>query len=194
MSQTTPPPGPPADNPYAGQSGRPTQPDATGESAQTGDPQGTPQPGFPVTPGIPVAPVAPVRDNFVLGLAAAVGAGLVSAILYGIVVGLTEHEIGYAAVGVGFLVGIAAGRAGGRSQSLPVAGVIVSVAAVYLGQLIGTAMLGAKELGVGFNEVFFGHFGVVQDAWQETADPLTFVFFAIAAYVAFQSTRRNGVR
>ena len=54
-------------------------------------------------------------------------------------------------------------------------------------------MIGAKDLGVGFNDVFFDHFDVVQQAWKEGADPLTFVFFAIAAYVAFQSTRKAGL-
>ncbi|MET9408786.1 hypothetical protein ABZX90_23915 [Streptomyces sp. NPDC002935] len=185
MSQSTPPSGPPVDsNPYAGEpADQPPVP-------QQGVPQGAPQPSFPVAP---VAPAAPSRDNFALGLVAALGAGVVSAVLYGLIIGLTKHEIGYAAVGVGFLVGIAAGRVGGRSQTLPVVSVIVSVASVYLGQLIGEAMIGAKELGVGFSEVFFDHFDVVQEAWKANADPLTFVFFAIAAYVAFQGTRKAGL-
>ncbi|MET8409207.1 hypothetical protein ABZV34_14145 [Streptomyces sp. NPDC005195] len=198
MTQSPPPSGPPVDNPYAGQNPYATQP----ADAQPGVPQppapqpGVPQQAFPPgapQPGFPVAPVAPARGNFALGLAAALGAGLVSAVLYGLVIGLTKHEIGYAAVGVGFLVGIAAGRVGGRSQSLPVAGVVLSVAAIYLGQLIGEAMIIAKQVGVGFNEVFFDHLGFVQDSWKADADPLTFVFFAIAAYVAFQSTRRAGL-
>ncbi|MET9902470.1 hypothetical protein [Streptomyces sp. NPDC006446] len=175
MSQPTPPPG----NPFAGKS-----------DDQPPVPQGAPQPGFPVAP---VAPAAPARDNLVLGLAAALGAGLVSAVLYGLIIGLTKHEIGYAAVGVGFLVGIAAGRAGGRNQILPIAAVIFSVASVYLGQMVGEAMIIAKQFGVGFSEVFFDHIDVVQEAWKSEADPLTFVFFAVAAYVAFQGTRKAGL-
>ncbi|MFF4348020.1 hypothetical protein [Streptomyces sp. NPDC001530] len=183
MSQSTPPPsGPPVGNPYAGEPGQPSAP-------QQGAPQGAPQPGFPVAP---VAPAAPVRDNLGLGLAAAIGAALVSAGVYGAIIGLTKHEIGWAAVGVGFLIGLAAGRFGGRNQILPIVSVILSVGSVYLGQLIGEAMIGAKEVGVGFSEVFFDHFDVVQEAWKAEADPLTFVFFAIAAYVAFSSTRKAG--
>ncbi|MEU6277688.1 hypothetical protein ABZ871_35620 [Streptomyces populi] len=188
MSQSTPPSGPPADaNPYADAPAAPAgQPSVPQQAAA---PQGAPQPGFPIAP---VAPTAPARDNFPLGLVASIGAGVVSAILYGLVIGLTKHEIGYAAVGVGFLVGIAAGRVGGRSQTLPVVSVIVSVAAIYLGQLIGEAMIGAKEIGVSFGTVFFDHFDAVQQAWKDQADPLTFVFFAVAAYVAFQSARKAG--
>lgn len=194
MTQSSPPPsGPPAGDPYAGQNPYAAQPPAPQPVVpqQAVPPQAVPQ-GAP-QPGFPVAPVAPARGNFALGLAAALGAGLVSAVLYGLVIGLTKHEIGYAAVGVGFLVGIAGGRFGGRSQTLPVVGVILSVAAVYLGQLIGEAMIIAKRAGVGFNEVFFDHLGFVQDSWKTDADPLTFLFFAIAAYVAFQSTRKAGL-
>jgi len=193
MSHPTPPSVPPADtNPYADAPAAPVEQQPAGPQGEPHQaaPQAVPQPGFPVAPVAP-AP-APVAGNSALGVLAAVGAGVLSAILYGLIVGLTKHEIGYAAVGVGFLVGIAAGRVGGRSQTLPVISVIVSVAAVYLGQLIGEAMLGAKEIGVSFSTIFFDHFDVVQAAWKDEADPLTFVFFAIAAYVAFQSTRKAG--
>jgi hypothetical protein len=199
MSQSSPPPsGPPVDNPYADQNpyaGRPGQPPAPPQDAaqagfpQQGAPQGTPQPGFPMAP---VAPAAPVRDKLGLGLAAAVGAALVAAGLYGVIIGLTKHEIGWAAVGVGFVIGLAAGRVGGRNPILPIASLILSVASVYLGQLVGEAMIGAKEIGVGFNEVFFQHFSVVQEAWKAEADPLTFLFFAIAAYAAFSGAKKAG--
>jgi len=185
MSQSSPPPsGPPADNPYAGQPGQQAAP------PQPGFPQqGAPQPGFPMAP---TAPAAPVRNNLVLGLAAAVGAAVVAAGIYGVIIGATKHEIGYAAVGVGFLIGIAAGRVGGRNPILPVVSAVLSLGAVYLGQLVGEAMIIAKQVGVGFNEVFFDHLDVVQKSWKADADPLTFLFFAIAAYVAFTSARKAG--
>ncbi|MFE2965318.1 hypothetical protein ACFXKC_16915 [Streptomyces sp. NPDC059340] len=199
MSQSSPPPsGPPVDNPYADQNpyaGRPGQPPTPPKDAaqagipQQGAPQGAPQPGFPMAP---VAPAAPVRDKLGLGLAAAVGAALVAAGVYGVIIDLTKHQIGWAAVGVGFVIGLAAGRVGGRNPILPIAGVILSVASVYLGQLVGEAMIGAKEIGVGFNEVFFQHFSAVQEAWKAQANPLTFLFFAIAAYAAFSGAKKAG--
>ncbi|MFF3659798.1 hypothetical protein [Streptomyces olivochromogenes] len=195
MTQSSPPPsGPPVDNPYADQNpyaGQPDQPTAPQQdAAAAGFPQqGAPQPGFPMAP---VAPAAPVRDKLGLGLAAAVGAALVAAGVYGVIIGLTKHEIGWAAVGVGFVIGLAAGRVGGRNPILPIVSVILSVASVYLGQLVGDAMIIAKDVGVGFNEVFFQHFDVVQEAWKDQADPLTFLFFAIAAYAAFSGAKKAG--
>ncbi|OIJ67447.1 hypothetical protein [Streptomyces mangrovisoli] len=195
MSQTTPTTGPPADG-------------ATGDGPSTSAPADAPAlaPAVPrqparramaqsVPPGAPrtvapAAPPAPSRGNALLGLAAATGTGMTAAILYGVVIGISEREFAYAAVGVGLLVGVVTGRVGGRSQTLPVISVIVTVAAIYLGQLIGEAMLIAKEAHVGFGTVFFDHFGLVQSAWQDDVALLSFVFLAIGAYAAFRSTSK----
>jgi hypothetical protein len=155
-----------------------------------------PQPGAvppPQAPGVPYGAVpapTPARNNIGLGLLAAFAAAVVAAGVYGAIIGLTKHEIGWAAVGVGFLVGLAAGRLGGRNPVLPVASAALSLGSVYIGQLVGEAMIGAKETGLSFNELFFQHFGVVQEAWKADADPLTFLFFAIAAYVAFTGAKK----
>ncbi|MFF7977916.1 hypothetical protein ACFZDK_02125 [Streptomyces sp. NPDC007901] len=138
----------------------------------------------------PPAPPAPPRGNIALGLGAAVVAAVAAAALYGVVIGLTKHEIGWAAVGVGFVIGLAAGKLGGRNPVLAITAAVLALGSVYLGQLVGEAMIGADQLDVAFSEVFFQHFGVVQDAWKEEADPLTFVFFAIAAWAAFSGTQK----
>lgn len=141
-------------------------------------------------PYAPPVPPAPQKDNVGLGLAAALGAALVAAALYGVVIGLTKHEIGWAAVGVGFVIGLAAGKVGGRNPALGVVSAVLALGSVYIGQLVGEAMIGAKAVGVSFSELFFQHFGLVQDAWKADADPLTFVFFAIAAFAAFSGAKK----
>ncbi|MEU0970189.1 hypothetical protein ABZ357_34035 [Streptomyces sp. NPDC005917] len=155
-----------------------------------GNPFAQQQPPGTVTP--PPAPPAPPRGNVALGLVAAVVAAVAAAALYGVVIGLTKHEIGWAAVGVGFVIGLAAGRLGGRSPVLSVVSAVLALGSVYLGQLVGEAVIGADQLGVSFSEVFFQHFGVVQDAWKAEADPLTFVFFAIAGWAAFSGAKKAG--
>ncbi|MEV8537467.1 hypothetical protein [Streptomyces sp. NPDC051572] len=149
------------------------------------------QPGaVPPPPPAPYAPPAPPKNNIALGLVTAVAAALVAAGIYGVVIGTTKHEIGWAAVGVSFVIGLAAGRLGGRNPALPVVSAVLALGAVYLGQLVGDAMLIADEYGVDFSKVFFDHFGVVQDAWKTDSDPLTFVFFAIAAFAAFSGAKK----
>lgn len=181
MSQSAPPPQPPQPgpvdgNPYAQQAPAPAP--------------GAPYPPQPGAFAAPTGPPAPVRNNLVLGLVAALGAALVVGAVYGVIIGGTKHEIGWAAVGVGFVVGLVAGKAGGRNPALPVLSAVLALGSVYLGQLVGEAMLIADYVHAGFSEVFFHHLDVVQEAWKKDADPLTFVFFAIAAFAAFSGTKK----
>ncbi|MGW1166627.1 hypothetical protein [Streptomyces sp. NPDC002550] len=189
MSQSAPPPQPPQPGPV---DGNPYAQNAYAQPAPAGAPY-PPQPGAHAPqPGAfaPPTPPAPGRNNLVLGLVAAVVAALAAAALYGVVIGATKHEIGYAAVGVGFVVGVAAGKAGGRNPALPVVSAILALGAVYVGQLVGEAMIIADYVHAGFSEVFFGHLSLVQEAWKKDADPLTFLFFAIAAFAAFSGTKK----
>jgi hypothetical protein len=181
MSQSAPPPQPPQSgpvdgNPYAQQAPAPAP--------------GAPYPPQPGAFAAPAAPPAPVRNNLVLGLVAALAAAVVVGAVYGVIIGGTKHEIGWAAVGVGFVIGLVAGKVGGRNPALPVVGAVLALGSVYLGQLIGEAMIIADYVHAGFSEVFFDHLDVVQEAWKKDADPLTFVFFAIAAFAAFSGSKK----
>lgn len=158
--------------------------------------QPVPPPGNPFADGAapqpyPMAPPpVPARDNVALGLVAALVAALVAGGVYGAIIGGTEREIGWAAVGVGFLVGLAAGKAGGRNPVLPIAGAVLSLGAVYLGQLVGIAIMAGKELNVSATDLFLDEFGLLTEAWNEGKDPLTFLFFALAAFAAFSGAKK----
>lgn len=192
MSQPVPPPNQsqqpydaqPGGNPFAGQ--QPGQP-----GVPTGNPFAGQQPGQPGQfGGAPFAPAAPARNNVGLGLLAGVVAAVVAAGIYGAIIGATKHEIGYAAVGVGFLVGLAAGKVGGRNPALPVLSAVLALVSVYFGQLLGEAMIAAKELPVTVSELFFDHFGALNEAWKADAGPLSYVFIAIAAFAAFSGAKK----
>ncbi|GGT26991.1 hypothetical protein [Streptomyces chromofuscus] len=139
---------------------------------------------------VPPAPPAPARGNLALGVVTAVVVALVTAGVYGAVVGATEYEIGYAAIGVGFLVGFAAGKVGGANPVLPVLSALLSLGAVYLGQLIGGAILAADLLGVSATTMFTENLDLLTEAWQESADAMTFLFLAIGAITAFSGAKK----
>ncbi|MFE2935176.1 MULTISPECIES: hypothetical protein [unclassified Streptomyces] len=194
MSQPVPPPNQPHDaqpggNPFAGQQpGAPTGNPFAGQ--QPGDPNGNPFAGQ--QPGMPFAPPPPARNNLGLGLAAGFVAAVVAAAIYGAIIGATKHEIGYAAVGVGFVVGFAAGKVGGRNPVLPVVSAVLSLVAVYFGQLLGEAMIAAKELPVTVSELFFEHFSLLNEAWKAESDFISYLFFAVAAVAAFSGAKKAG--
>ncbi|MFS0692529.1 hypothetical protein [Streptomyces nitrosporeus] len=194
MSQPPTPPqqpyggGQPADgNPYAQQ-----QPGPYGQQpgAPTGNPfaqQGQQPAAFG---GAPYAPPPPARNNIGLGVLAALGAAVVAAVLYGVLAGTIEREVGYAAIGVGFLVGFVASKVGGSNPAVLGASAVFSLAAVFIGQFIGMSMILSDLLHVGFFEVFFDHFGDLLDVWKEEADFMTYLFLILAPVAAFGGARK----
>ncbi|MEU1467607.1 hypothetical protein ABZ434_05230 [Streptomyces sp. NPDC005761] len=193
MSTPVPPPNQPYDaqpqpgNPYAAQPGQPVQP-----GAPTGNPFAGQQPvGAPFGGGAPFAPVAPARNNVGLGIVVALVAALVAAGIYGAIIGATKHEIGYAAVGVGAIVGFAAGKLGGRNPALPVISGVLALVGVYLGQLLGEAIIISKQLPLSVTEIFTEHFSDLNTVWKEDSDAMSFVFFVVAAVVAFSTARKT---
>lgn len=194
MSQPVPPPNQPYDaqpgggNPFATQQpGQPGQP-----GVPTGNPFAGQQPGQPGQfGGVPFTPApAPMRNNIGLGVATAVAAAIIAAILYGVIAGAIEREVGYIAIGVGLLVGFGAGKVGGSNPVLPIVSAVLSLGAVYLGQLIGMAVIVSDKYSVSFTDVFFDKFGVLTDAWSETADFKTYLFLAIGAFAAYSGARK----
>ncbi|NNN35818.1 hypothetical protein HLK59_36750 [Streptomyces sp. S3(2020)] len=161
MTQPTPPPQPTDGNPFAQQ----------------------PAP-------VPPAPVPPAQGNVGLGLVTAVVVALVTALIYGAILKSTEYEIGYVAVGVGFAVGFAAGKVGGANPVLPIVSAVLSLGAVYAGQILGIAMIGADESGMNIGTILTDHFSLVTDVWSEEADVLTFVFLGIGAFAAFSGAKK----
>jgi len=138
----------------------------------------------------PVTPTAQAQGNIALGVLAAVVVALVTAFVYGAILKSTEYEIGYVAVGVGFAVGYAAGKVGGANPALPIVGAVLSVGAVYAGQILGIAMIGADESGMNIGTILTDHFSLVTDVWSEEADILTFVFLAVGAAAAFSGAKK----
>ncbi|MFI9099792.1 hypothetical protein ACIGXA_04650 [Streptomyces fildesensis] len=186
MSQSYPPQPPQGGNPYGQQ-----QPQY-GVPPQGGNPFGQ-QPqqpggfggGYP-----PPAPLPPARNNAGLGILAGVVVMLAAAAAYGGIIRLTEHEIGYAAVGVGALIGLVVGKVGGRNAALPVFAAVLALAGIFLGQYFGEALMVSKLAGVPVTEVISDHAKFVFDAWKEDGGVLSVLFFAFGAVAAFGGAKR----
>lgn len=162
-----------------------------GNAPQVGyPPQGVhpPQAGHPW----PVAGRSYAEAHLGRGLFAAAGVAGLAAFVYAAILRFTDHEIGYAALAVGLVVGAAAGKAGGRARSLPVLAAVISLLAVWLGQLVGIAWTIAHHVpGLSFGQVFFDHFGDLVKAWKDDfIDAKDILFLAIAGVEGFFVTRR----
>ncbi|QNS04601.1 hypothetical protein [Streptomyces xanthii] len=189
---TQPPPPQDNNNPYGQQ--QPPQP-GYGYPQQQPPAPGQPYAPFPQQQGgqPPMGfppPPAGRSGNAGLAILVAVVVALVLAGIYGAIVKATEHEIGYAAVAVGAVVGFAAGKIGGRNQALPFVCAVIALAGVYLGQISGYAMMFADYANIGFFEALFDHFDLINEAWKSEADALTYVFMAVGAIAAFGSSKK----
>lgn len=121
----------------------------------------------------------------------ALGAALVAGILYGVIAGSIEREVGYAAVGVGFLVGFAASKVGGSNPAVIAASAVFSIGAVYLGQLVGISMVLSDLAQIPFSEVIGDHFDTVTEAWSQEADFMTYLFLGLAAVAAVGGAKKS---
>ncbi|SHK62377.1 hypothetical protein [Actinacidiphila paucisporea] len=205
MSANYPPPQqPPGQNPYAqqppqGPPAPPQQPYAP--SPYAAPPQGGAAPGgfnapapggFNAAAYAPPAPIgAAPAGNPGLGVAAGIAAALIAAVIYGLLIKGTKHEIGYAALAVGAVVGFALAKVGGRNPALPFIGVPLALLGVYLGQLFGIALLISDISGApGVVSLFTDHFSALQDTWKHAMDGKDYFFFAIAGIEGFVVTKR----
>jgi hypothetical protein len=194
MTQPT-PPQPAEGNPYAAAPGVPPQGAPQGRPAPQGYPgapvHGAPAPSY----SAPAIPALPSGGKLALGAVAGLVTGLVAAVVYGLILGKAEVEIGYAAVGVGALVGLVAGKLGGGNPVTGAIAAIVSLGSVYLGQLVGIAVFAADSPLLpydSFFQVLLEDFSIVQQAWSEELDFLSFVFIVLGGAAAFSVAKKVG--
>ncbi|PWI43730.1 hypothetical protein CK485_16615 [Streptomyces sp. ICBB 8177] len=132
-------------------------------------------------------------ERFGLGLLAGLGAAVVAIVFYAAVLHFTNHQVGYVAIVVGLVVGAAMGKVGGRSAGLPVMAAVISLLAVWLGQLVGMAWTINHMYGIPFTEVLFTHFNDLVKAWKDSfVSAMDVLFFAIAGAEGFVIARRAG--
>lgn len=129
------------------------------------------------------------ESNLLMGLIGGAIAMLVSAIIWGAVTYFTQYQIGYLAVGVGFLVGIGVKFFGrGKTVIFGISSAVLALIGTMLGNLMFYSGIIAKEEGVPFLTVFFYFLTAPADLVSLFAVAFGFMdilFYGLAAYVGF---------
>ncbi|HEX2854024.1 MAG TPA: hypothetical protein VHO24_12360 [Opitutaceae bacterium] len=126
---------------------------------------------------------------------AALGAGLVAAIvgaaIWAAVTVATGYQIGFMAIGVGFLVGYAVRIAGrGTDQRFAIAGAVLALAGCVLGNLLTVVGVVAGQENVGFFSLLTKLTpSVAVEFLQISFQPMDLLFYAIAVYEGFKVSR-----
>ena len=132
------------------------------------------------------------QPNLLMGLIGGVIAMLFGAVMWGAISYFTDYQIGWMAIGVGFLVGIAIKFFGkGKTLIFGLSGAALALIGCLLGNLMFYAGIIAREQGASFLEVL--SFLLVTPAATLEVFTIAFdfkdiLFYALAAYAGFSAS------
>lgn len=136
-----------------------------------------------------------IKDNQNLSLAVLGGAAaaVVGAVLWAAVTAVTSWQIGFMAIGIGFLVGFTIRKLGqGVDASFGVVGAIMSLAGCVLGNYLSVCAIIAQEENLGYLEVLSRvDLQLAIDLMVETFSPMDLVFYGLALYYGYKYSFRQ---
>ena len=131
------------------------------------------------------------QPNLLMGLIGGGIAMLVSAIVWGAITYFTEYQIGWMAIGVGFLVGIAVKFFGrGKSVIFGISSAVLALVGCILGNLIFYSGVIAREESASFLQVFFLLLlspAAAIDVFTIAFGFMDILFYSLAAYAGFST-------
>ena len=120
-----------------------------------------------------------------------VGAALWAAITY-----FTEYQIGWLAIGVGFLVGLGVSQLGkGIDNVFGIAGGGIALISVVLGNFLASIGFLAQAFEVSYVEMLLGfNYLMTFELMSETFSGIDLLFYGLAVYQAYRSSFRKVTR
>lgn len=131
------------------------------------------------------------QPNLLMGLIGGAIAMLLGAVVWGAITYFTEYQIGWLAIGIGFLVGIAIKFLGrGKTMVFGISAAVLALLGCLLGNLIFYSGVIAREEGVSFLNVFLTLLlspAAAMEVFTIAFDFMDLVFYALAAYAGFST-------
>lgn len=134
-----------------------------------------------------------LEQNYLMAVAAGLIAGLIGAVLWGVITAMTNYQIGFMAVAIGAGVGYAMKYAGkGIDMIFGVSGALIAVASCALGNFLSIIGFIANAEGLSYLETLsLFDFNYLLPLMAETFSPMDIVFYGIAGYVGFKFAFRT---
>jgi len=131
------------------------------------------------------------NENFGMGLFFGLVAAIGGACLWAFITAMTEYQIGWMAIGVGFMTGYAVRMGGkGTSQSYGIAGACLALFGCMLGNLMTSSYFIAKQFDTSFFDVFFSLNGeAISEIFTKTFQPMDILFYCLAIYAGYKYSR-----
>jgi FtsH-binding integral membrane protein len=134
-------------------------------------------------------------QNLTLAIVAGLLASVVAAVIWALITYLTHYQIGFMAIGVGFLVGFAVKYFGnGMSTAFGIVGAVFSLFGCLLGNILATVIAASFTDGIPILSIvsaFVGSPSIIVEILKETFSFMDLVFYGIAVYEGFRFSIRE---
>lgn len=128
------------------------------------------------------------QQNLVAGTLLGAAAALLGAAIWAVITALTEYQIGWMAVGIGFLVAYAVRVAGkGIDKIFGIVSAALSLVGCIIGNLLTTIYFIAKTEDMSFFDALAAlDLSLVVEIMIATFQPMDILFYAFAMYVGYR--------
>lgn len=132
------------------------------------------------------------NQNLSFGILGGAGAAFVGALLWALVTAVTDWQIGFMAVGIGFLVGYAIRNFGnGIDISFGITGAVLSLAGCLLGNLLVVGVAIAEQESMEIMDVLGQiDLALAIELMIETFNPMDLLFYGLAVYYGYKYSFR----
>jgi hypothetical protein len=133
------------------------------------------------------------NQNLSMALLGGLGAAVVGAVLWAFVTAITGWQIGFMAIGVGFLVGFAVrGLGNGVDKSFGYVGAGLSMVGCLLGNLLASCVFIAQSESAGIFDVIFSLTpAAIGEIFTLTFSPIDLIFYGLALYYGYRYSFRQ---
>ena len=133
------------------------------------------------------------NQNLLFGIIGGVVAAGMGASIWALITVAANYQIGWMAVGVGFLVGYAVRICGkGIDKTFGIAGAVLSLLGCFAGNLLTTCIIISKHQNIPFLDLLPRlNSGVIIELTTATFNPMDLLFYAIAVYEGYKFSFRR---
>lgn len=134
-----------------------------------------------------------LEQNLAMGFLGGLAAAVIGAIVWAVITVVTEYQIGYMAIAIGFLVGFSVRTFGkGINTIFGVIGAVLALIGCLLGNFLSLVGFFADAEGMSYLEILSQiDYALVPEIMIETFNPMDVLFYGIALYEGYKFSFRQ---